>query len=252
MHYAFMVLSMQTFNKYFYNALFNFLFLSETESFGYLEKDFDQTNDNTDVVLSLKKQLATAEEFIAELENQIKTQEQQINALNIQVQDKEQAIFTMQKDFTDLQTKLQDAGSVHDQALSDYESKLNLNMSNVEKLQKQLEDQRNEMLGLRSDSEGLCKLREELNFVAAENAELKKQLSHSYVEERRLHRSVEEVKSELEQLSSSTMDLMEELQLSQDLQQEQSIELDNLKKVKYIKGDAKKEMGKLRNALAGR
>lgn len=223
---------------------------SETESFGHLEKDFDQTNDNTDVVLSLKKQLATAEEFIAELENQIKTQEQQINALNIQVQDKEQAIFTMQKDFTDLQTKLQDAGSVHDQALSDYESKLNLNMSNVEKLQKQLEDQRNEMLGLRSDSEGLCKLREELNFVAAENAELKKQLSHSYVEERRLHRSVEEVKSELEQLSSSTMDLMEELQLSQDLQQEQSIELDNLKKVKYIKGDAKKEMGKLRNALA--
>lgn len=223
---------------------------SETESFGHLEKDFDQTNDNTDVVLSLKKQLATAEEFIAELENQIKTQEQQINALNIQVQDKEQAIFTMQKDFTDLQTKLQDAGSVHDQALSDYESKLNLNMSNVEKLQKQLEDQRNEMLGLRSDSEGLCKLREELNFVAAENAELKKHLSHSYAEERRLHRSVEEVKSELEQLSSSTMDLMEELQLSQDLQQEQSIELDNLKKVKYIKGDAKKEMGKLRNALA--
>lgn len=223
---------------------------SETESFGHLEKDFDQTNDNTDVVLSLKKQLATAEEFIAELENQIKTQEQQINALNIQVQDKEQAIFTMQKDFTDLQTKLQDAGSVHDQALSDYESKLNLNMSNVEKLQKQLEDQRNEMLGLRSDSEGLCKLREELNFVAAENAELKKHLSHSYAEERRLHHSVEEVKSELEQLSSSTMDLMEELQLSQDLQQEQSIELDNLKKVKYIKGDAKKEMGKLRNALA--
>lgn len=223
---------------------------SETESFGHLEKDFDQTNDNTDVVLSLKKQLATAEEFIAELENQIKTQEQQINALNIQVQDKEQAIFTMQKDFTDLQTKLQDAGSVHDQALSDYESKLNLNMSNVEKLQKQLEDQGNEMLGLRSDSEGLCKLREELNFVAAENAELKKHLSHSYAEERRLHRSVEEVKSELEQLSSSTMDLMEELQLSQDLQQEQSIELDNLKKVKYIKGDAKKEMGKLRNALA--
>lgn len=223
---------------------------SETESFGHLEKDFDQTNDNTDVVLSLKKQLATAEEFIAELENQIKTQEQQINALNIQVQDKEQAIFTMQKDFTDLQTKLQDAGSVHDQALSDYESKLNLNMSNVEKLQKQLEDQGNEMLGLRSDSEGLCKLREELNFVAAENAELKKQLSHSYAEERRLHHSVEEVKSELEQLSSSTMDLMEELQLSQDLQQEQSIELDNLKKVKYIKGDAKKEMGKLRNALA--
>lgn len=223
---------------------------SETESFGHLEKDFDQTNDNTDVVLSLKKQLATAEEFIAELENQIKTQEQQINALNIQVQDKEQAIFTMQKDFTDLQTKLQDAGSVHDQALSDYESKLNLNMSNVEKLQKQLEDQGNEMLGLRSDSEGLCKLREELNFVAAENAELKKHLSHSYAEERRLHHSVEEVKSELEQLSSSTMDLMEELQLSQDLQQEQSIELDNLKKVKYIKGDAKKEMGKLRNALA--
>lgn len=223
---------------------------SETESFGHLEKDFDQTNDNTDEVLSLKKQLATAEEFIAELENQIKTQEQQINALNIQVQDKEQAIFTMQKDFTDLQTKLQDTGSVHDQALSDYESKLNLNMSNMEKLQKQLEDQRNEMLGLRSDSEGLCKLREELDFVAAENAELKKQLSHSYVEERRLHRSVEEVKSELEQLSSSTMDLMEELQLSQDLQQEQSIELDNLKKVKYIKGDAKKEMGKLRNALA--
>lgn len=54
------------------------------------------------------------------------------------------------------------------------------------------------MLGLRFDFEGFCKLREEFNFVAVENVELKKYLSYSYVEERRFYRFVEEVKFELE------------------------------------------------------
>lgn len=225
---------------------------SETEKEDHLESAFDHRNDNTDLVLSLKKQLVPGEKSIAELKNHIKTQDQQINALNADLQEKEQAIMTTQKNLCDVQSELQDKSAVHDQALSDYERKLNVSINQVAKLQNQLEDQSKEMSVLRSDSEGLHKLHEELNFLAVENAELKKHLNHSQSEERRLHRSVEEVKSELEQLSSSTMDLMEELQISQGLQQEQKIEMESLKKVKYIKGDAKKEMGKLRSALAGR
>lgn len=210
-----------------------------------------QCDESTKIVLSLKKQLVFAEKSIVELKNQVISQEQLMNALNVELQEKEQAIITARKNLDVMQTKLQNATELHDQAMSASESKLNNSIKLVEKLQNQLQDQSKELSVSRSDSESLQKLQEDLNEVATENAGLKEQLDRSQSEERRLHRSVEEVKSELEQLSCSTMELMEELHISQGLQQEQKIELESLKKVKYIKGDAKQEMGKLRSALAG-
>lgn len=210
-----------------------------------------QCDESTKIVLSLKKQLVFAEKSIAELKNQVISQEQIMNALNAELQEKEQAIITTRKNLDVMQTNFQNATELHDQAMSASESKLNNSIKLVEKLQNQLLDQSKELSISRSDSESLQKLQEDLNDVATENAELKEQLDRSQSEERRLRRSVEEVKSELEQLSCSTMELMEELHISQGLQQEQKIELESLKKVKYIKGDAKQEMGKLRSALAG-
>jgi len=210
-----------------------------------------QCDESTNIDSSLKKQLVFAEKSIVELKNQVKSQEQLINALNVELQEKEQVIIITSKKLEDMQTKFQNATELHAQALSASESKLNNSFQLVEKLQNQLQDQSKELIVSRFDSESLQKLREDLNDVATENAELKEQLDRSQSEERRLHRSVEEVKSELEQLSCSTMELMEELHISQGLQQEQKIEMESLKKVKYIKGDAKQEMGKLRSALAG-
>ena len=210
-----------------------------------------QCDESTKIVSSLKKQLVLAEMSIVELKNQVKSQEQLINALNVELQEKEQAIITTRENLEDMQTKFQTATEFHDQAMSASESKLNNSFKLVEKLQNQLQDLNKELRVSRSDSESLQKLQEDLNDVATENAELKEQLDRSQSEERRLHRSVEEVKSELEQLSCSTMELMEELHISHGLQQEQKIEMESLKKVKYIKGDAKEEMGKLRSALAG-
>ena len=210
-----------------------------------------QCDESTKLALSLKKQLVFAEKSIVELKNQVISQEQLMNALNAELQKKEQAVITTRKNLDVMQTKFQNATELHDQAMSASESKLNNSIKLVEKLQNQLQDQSKELSISRSDPESLQKLQENLNDVATENAMLKEQLDRSHSEERRLHRSVEEVKSELEQLSCSTMELMEELHISQGLQQEQKIELESLKKVKYIKGDAKHEMGKLRSALAG-
>lgn len=175
-----------------------------------------------------------------------------MNALNAELQEKEDVIHSMQKDLDNTQAKCEESTKTHNQAMSASENKLNVSLRQMEKLQTQLEDQSKELKVLRSDSDSLSTLEKQFHIVATENAELKEALNHAQSEERRLHRCVEEVKSELEQLSGSTMDLMEELQISQGLQQEQKIEMENLKKVKYIKGEAKQEMGKLRSALAGR
>lgn len=210
-----------------------------------------QCDESAKIVSSLQKQLVFAEKSLIELKNQVKSHEQLMSALNAELQEKEHVIVTTRKNLDDMQTKFQNATELHDQAMSASESKLNKSFELVEKLQNQLQDQSKELSVSRSDSESLQKLQEDLNHVATENAELKEQLKSSHSEERRLHRCVEEVKSELEQLSSSTMELMEELHISQGLQQEQKIEMDSLKKVKYIKGDAKQEMAKLRSALAG-
>ena len=175
-----------------------------------------------------------------------------MNALNAELQEKEDVIHSMQKDLDNTQAKCEESTKTHNQAMSASENKLNVSLRQMEKLQTQLEDQSKELKVLRSDSDSLSTLEKQFHIVATENAELKEVLNHTQSEERRLHRCVEEVKSELEQLSGSTMDLMEELQISQGLQQEQKIEMENLKKVKYIKGEAKQEMGKLRSALAGR
>lgn len=210
-----------------------------------------QSDESAKIVSSLQKQLVFAEKSLVELKNQVKSHEQLMSALNAKLQEKEHVIVTTRKNLDDMQTKFQNATELHDQAMSASESKLNKSFELVEKLQNQLQDQSKELSVSRSDSESLQKLQEDLNHVATENAELKEQLKSSKSEERRLHRCVEEVKSELEQLSSSTMELMEELHISQGLQQEQKIEMESLKKVKYIKGDAKQEMAKLRSALAG-
>lgn len=230
--------------------MFCFLFFIFSDVEGDSPSD-NQYDESTKIVSSLKRQLVFAEKSTVELKNQVKSQEQLINALNVELQEKEQAIITTRKNLDDMQTKFQNATELHDQAMSASESKLNNSIKLVEKLQNQLQDQSKELSVSRSDSENIKKLQEDLNDVATENAELKEQLDRSQSEERRLHRSAEEVKSELEQLSCSTMELMEELHISQGLQQEQKIELESLKKVKYIKGDAKQEMGKLRSALAG-
>lgn len=193
-----------------------------------------------------------AEKSIAELKSELKTQEEQLNALNVELLEKEQSIVATQKDLDDMQAKLRSATDVHNQAMSACENKLHVSIKQIEQLQTRFNDQSKELSVSRSDSESLQTIQEECNSFAAENLELKKQLNHSQSEERRLHRSIEEVKCELEQLTCSTMDLMEELQISQGLQQEQKIELESLKNVKYIKGDTKQEMGKLRSALAGK
>lgn len=192
------------------------------------------------------------EKSIVELKSQIETQEQQMDALNVKLQEREQAIVAVQKNLDDMQTKFQNATEEHNQAMSASESKLNASIKQMEQLQMQLDDQSKELSVSRSGSDSLKKLQEEYNIVATENTELKEELNRSQSEERKLHRSVEEVKCELEQLTCSTMDLMEELQISQGLQQEQKIEMESLKNVKYIKGDVKQEMGKLRSALAGK
>ena len=98
-----------------------------------------QCDESTKIVLSLKKQLVFAEKSIVELKNQVISQEQLMNALNVELQEKEQAIITARKNLDVMQTKLQNATELHDQAMSASESKLNNSIKLVEKLQNQLQ-----------------------------------------------------------------------------------------------------------------
>lgn len=221
--------------------------LSETD----VNNHSDNAGGHDGLPLTFNKQLVPAEKTIAQLKSQMRDQENRIKILHDELQEKKSVIIAMQKDLDDSQVKYEESVKMHNEGITASETNLSVSKKQVEKLQNLLEDQSKELNSLRSDSENLSMLQEHFHVVVSENAELKERLSHSQSEERRLHRCVEEVKSELEQLSCSTMDLMEELQISQSLQQEQKIELESLKKVKYIKGEAKQEMSKLRSALAG-
>ena len=200
---------------------------------------------------SLKEQLVAAEKSIIQLKSEVQIQDERIKVLNNELQEKKDTIEAVQKDLDKSQAKYEELNKSHIDTMSTSENSLEVSKKYVEKLQTELKDLNQELIGLQSDSESLKRLQEQFHLVATENTELKGQLSCTQAEARRLHRCVEEVKSELDQLSFSTMELMEELQISQGLQQEQKIELENLKSVKFVKGEAKEEMGKFRSALAG-
>lgn len=208
--------------------------------------------DDMDKVFSssLKEQLVAAEKSIIQLKSEVQIQDERIKVLNNELQEKKDAIEAVQKDLDKSQAKYEELNKSHIDTMSTSENSLEVSKKYVEKLQTELKDLNQELIGLQSDSETLKRLQEQFHLVATENTELKGQLSCTQAEARRLHRCVEEVKSELDQLSFSTMELMEELQISQGLQQEQKIELENLKSVKFVKGEAKEEMGKFRSALA--
>lgn len=208
--------------------------------------------DDMDKVFSssLKEQLVAAEKSIIQLKSEVQIQDERIKVLNNELQEKKDTIEAVQKDLDKSQAKYEELNKSHIDTMSTSENSLEVSKKYVEKLQTELKDLNQELIGLQSDSESLKRLQEQFHLVATENTELKGQLSCTQAEARRLHRCVEEVKSELDQLSFSTMELMEELQISQGLQQEQKIELENLKSVKFVKGEAKEEMGKFRSALA--
>lgn len=208
--------------------------------------------DHMDKVFSssLKEQLVAAEKSIIQLKSEVQIQDERIKVLNNELQEKKDTIEAVQKDLDKSQAKYEELNKSHIDTMSTSENSLEVSKKYVEKLQTELKDLNQELIGLQSDSETLKRLQEQFHLVATENTELKGQLSCTQAEARRLHRCVEEVKSELDQLSFSTMELMEELQISQGLQQEQKIELENLKSVKFVKGEAKEEMGKFRSALA--
>lgn len=211
----------------------------------------EDENSGKAFLSSLNKQLVAAEKTITQLKSEVNAQNEKITDLNADLQEKNELVTAMQKELEDSRAKCEELSKSQIEAVAASESSLEVSKKLVEKLQCELEDVNQEFSVLQSDSESLRRQQEQFHVVATENSELKEQLNHSQAEERRLYRCVEEVKVELEQLSGSTMELMEELQISHGLQQEQKIELETLKNVKYVKGEAKQEMGKLRSALTG-
>lgn len=220
---------------------------SETDENSHADDDEDSGKAFSS---SLNKQLVAAEKTIAQLKSEINAQNETIKALNVDLQEKNELVTAMQKELDDSHAKCEELSKSQIEAVAASESSLEVSKKLVEKLQCELEDVNQELSVLQGDPESPRRQQEQFHVLATENSELKQQLNHSQAEERRLYRCVEEVKVELEQLSGSTMELMEELQISHGLQQEQKIELETLKNVKYVKGEAKQEMGKLRSALA--
>ena len=124
--------------------------------------------------------------------------------------------------------------------------------SQMQELQSQLFQRENDLKNMEKEVENAQLLRHELSHVQEENGLLQEARDKSLFQERRMCRSLEEVKGELETLSTATLELMEHLETSHGVQQEQSIEIEFLKKAgSNMEGDGKEEVIKLRNALAG-
>ena len=204
-----------------------------------------------EVTCSLRNELDLAKKRLVELRDQVKIQEDDITFLNTELEEEKDALTKAQNSLIDTQEKLSEL-RVADQDKTASKDALSECHKRIEMLENQLQEQNRELETHRGDAENLRTLHEQFNFLTQQNFELKDRLHHSQSEERRMCRSVEEMKCELEQLSCSTMELMEELQISQGLQKEQMIEIESLKNVRYVKGEAKVEVAKFRSALAGR
>ncbi|XP_048586142.1 thyroid receptor-interacting protein 11-like isoform X2 [Nematostella vectensis] len=119
--------------------------------------------------------------------------------------------------------------------------------SDITYLHEQLVAQESHMAEMSNE---INSLKEELQQLGAERDELVGVRNKLTEEEARLRESLHEVKEDVNLLSASTLELMEELEHSQGVQKEQCFEINCLKKVCTVKGEAKDEIIHLKNVIS--
>ena len=122
----------------------------------------------------------------------------------------------------------------------------------VQELRAKLKSRDESLCEMKEEVESMQLLKEQLARVCEEKRILQETCDKSLYQERRMCRSLEEVKGEMESLSSATIELMQQLESSRDAQREQSLELDVLRNAgANMQGEGKEQIIQLRDALAG-
>lgn len=102
------------------------------------------------------------------------------------------------------------------------------------------------------DSENISESKSLIDQLQQEKQDLMHQRDQAIVSEGKTSASLESLKEELSSLGIVTMELMKEVEQSQGVDKEKSIEIESLKKICQFQGDGSKdEVVKLKDMLAG-
>jgi len=119
----------------------------------------------------------------------------------------------------------------------------------VQTLQERLAERENTLASLSNE---INLLKEQLQEKDAEIESIGDERDQLQTKENNLRSYLIEVKQDLAALNSSTLELLEELEISQGAQHEQRIEIESLRKVCLVGGDAKDEIIHLKTIISGK
>ena len=174
---------------------------------------------------------------------------EQLNTLEMTAMEKESTIARLQQENDELTEQLNQALNPEDQVtpMNDNSSEI----SHVEQENNALSEQLNQALNPEMSSKDyeITQLKQEIKSVT-------EQRDQAVVSEAQTSASLESLREELSRLGAVTMELMKEVEQSQGMDKEKSIEIESLKKlcqvrrVSEVEGDPA-EVLKLKDMLAG-
>lgn len=183
-----------------------------------------------DTITNLRQQLDKAGESFKLNENEFENMRKKLEESTNKLSETEEQLAEMEEQVTE--------STKHKERSTD-----------INALHEQLAERENTLASLSNE---INLLKEQLNEREAELSSIREEKNELESQESKLRKSLSEVKNDLEMLNSSTLELMEELEYSQGNQEEQKVEIESLRKVCLVKGDAKDEIINLKTIIGGK
>lgn len=181
---------------------------------------------NKDDIDALKEELELSHSTITQHRQQLEKATEALQAIKLNKAE-EESLLVKNEEATNTDFDNMDPQILKEQ-LEDKESMLASLSNELNLLKEQLQEKRNEVQSIGEERD---KLQTEKDGLSA---------------------SLNELRKDLASLNASTLDLMEEYEISQSDQQEQRVEIESLKKVCLVEGDAKDEIIRLKTIMSGR
>lgn len=196
--------------------------------------------NSDDDISALKEELDLTRNTITQHRQEL---EKAIDSLNA----KDEELVNLRKELEESTSKLNK--TQEELEVKNNMKDMNEETSGDESFQELLEERKSKIASLSNE---LNLLKEQLQEKDIEIEAIGEERERLQNEKDSLSCSLNEVKEDLASLNASTLELMEELDFSHGAQQEQRVEIESLRKVCLVEGDAKDEIIHLKNIISGK
>lgn len=232
---------------YLFSVIFMSLYITLIKLFVYpLAAEVDNLEgmkpiSNNDDINALKEELELARTNITEHRQKLEKAAEALNA-------KDEEITKIKQELEESKTKL---NTTEKELLTKQEQTKDIDNedADAQTLREKLQEREHVLASLSNE---LNLLKEQLLEKEADIQSISEERDKLNTEKDELGASLDEIKKDLTTLNTSTLELMEELELSQGTHKEQLVEIESLKKVCLVDGDAKDEIIHLKTIISGK